>query len=257
LPGVTGTLPPPLRPRKIAGMSVPADLPAAAVQAAARRLAGHLVATPLIGGGVGNADVRWKPELLQPGGSGWFRGYQHFLLRKLGSLPGLVFHGPNPRALAAALAAQFQRVPLTVVVSEALSPELGAALQAAGATLEVTPDPGARGEELRRRHGWPVLPGAEDPDVAAGLATIGIELADALPGACRRVFVPADVALAVAAGLGGGRDVCAVTARTGPSGLRQTVATLHRLLLGDASVATLDAALAAGAGETVAAVLIE
>ncbi|MEQ1634442.1 MAG: hypothetical protein ABL997_18820, partial [Planctomycetota bacterium] len=55
--------------------------PAPTVLAAATRLRGQLVATPVIGGvhlgGDGGVDVRWKAELLQTGGSGWFRGYSH------------------------------------------------------------------------------------------------------------------------------------------------------------------------------------
>lgn len=56
------------------------------IRAAAARLRGHVVATPLIGGlllpGFAHAaDVRIKPELLQPGGSAWYRGYLHLVLR--------------------------------------------------------------------------------------------------------------------------------------------------------------------------------
>lgn len=239
-------------------------LTAASIAAAARRLTGHLIATPLIGGlplcaSLPAADVRWKPELLQPGGSGWFRGYLHFLMRRLGGLPGLVFAGPPARALSAAVAAQHHRLPLGVVLAAAPDDDYGAALRATGAEIAIAADRAAWAGERQRRQGHAVLPGADDPDVAAGLATIGLELAADLPRACRQVYVPAEVAPAIAAGLeaAGGPPVQAVAPGAGPPELRRAVALHHRLLLGVDSAMVLGAAMLAGAGDPVGAVALE
>src|SRR5215831_8268041 len=102
------------------------SITAATLAAAAERLRGHVVATPLIGTpwlpGASLPDVRWKPELLQPGGSLWWRGYQHFLLRQLGRCAGLVYAGPPARLLAAALAAMQHRLPLRALLVEDYPP---------------------------------------------------------------------------------------------------------------------------------------
>src|SRR5262245_18243381 len=98
------------------------SITAASLAAAAARLRGHVVATPLIGTpwlpGASLPDVRWKPELLQPGGSAWVRGYQHFLLRQMGRCAGLVYAGPSARLLAAALAAMQHRLPLHAMLPD-------------------------------------------------------------------------------------------------------------------------------------------
>lgn len=239
-------------------------LPAAGIEAAARRLQGHLVAAPLIGGlprlpGLPDVDVRWKPELLQPGGSGWYRGYLHFLQRRLGALPGLVFAGPTRRALAASLAAQQLRVPLVVALSAAPPEDLGVALAAAGAELEVAADPARLAEERRRRLGHGLMPTADDPDVAAGLATIGLELAAGLPRSCRSVFVPADCAAAIAAGLEAahGPPVHEVADGVVHAALPRWLELHHRLQPDAAGLVVLQAALAAPPGDCVAAVLME
>jgi threonine dehydratase len=175
------------------------------VLAAANRLRGHLVQTPMLGGvaaGVtSSCDVRWKADLLQPGGSSRFRGYLHLLQRKLGSLPGLSYCGPLRHALAAAAAARLHRLPMQVFCSVEPEPSLRHALGTLDAAVAPVADPLQQAALLQRRAGWLPLPDVEHPDVLAGVATVGFEMAQALPADCAEVFAPCDLRGAVEAGL--------------------------------------------------------
>ena len=241
---------------KIARMSA---LSAASVAAAAQRLAGHLVATPLIGTpwlGSGSTwpDVRWKPDLLQPGGSAWFRGYQHFLLRQLGRCAGLVWHGPATHLLAVALAAHQHRLALHAWCEEPLPDGLQALLppevtlhQAGGATAAA-----AKARQL----GYTPIP-ADHPEVQAGLSTIGWELAPNLPHGCRRVFAPSSLVAAVAAGLALAGRPMEVLAGAGPilPALRDALWHGHGVQASDEALAVLSTALAEPVGSCAGAVL--
>src|SRR5262245_53297044 len=170
------------------------------VRAAAARLRGQLVQSPTIGSTsswAGSADVRWKADFVQAGGSGWFRGFQHWLLRRLGTLPGVSFVGPTQRLLAAALAAQLHRQPFTAFVVRPLPAGLAAAVAAAGGKVEETADPEGAATQWQQRSGTVRLPFAEQAEVAAGLATAALELAGALPADCAVVHAVTEVAAAV------------------------------------------------------------
>lgn len=235
------------------------------IRAAAKRLRGHVVATPLIGVAwpVGAAlDVRCKPELLQPGGSGWYRGYLHWLLRSLGSLPGVVFDGPTPRLRAAALAARQHRLPLSVLVPEEPAASLSRWLSGAAVEVEVCAEPAARAEELRGSRGFQPFPGIEVADVAAGLATIGLELAEELPAECLAVYAPAAVADPVRAGLlAAGRDLPVRACEADETAERQELAEVllggHGLSPSATGLAALAAARAEAGPDPVAALLLE
>lgn len=237
------------------------------IRAAAMRLRGHVVATPLIGiawptGPVMANDVRCKPELLQPGGSGWYRGYLHWLLRSLGSLPGVLFAGPSRRLLAASLAARQHRLPLTVLLTEEPTVAEQKWLAGAGAEVEVCDEPRARAEELRRSRGLLLFPGADEVDVAAGLATIGLELAEGLPAECVAVHAPGCVAESVGAGLAaGGRDLTVRPCEEQPSAAHEELAEVllggHGLSPSPAGLAVLAAARTEAGEDPIAALLLE
>ncbi len=241
-------------------------IPAAAVEAAAARLRGHVVLTPLIGsvllGGDTRIDLRWKADMLQPGGSGWFRGYLHLLLRSYGALPGLVFAQPTERLLAAAIAAQQHRLPFVAFVGVPVATELQAAVVQVGGSVEVVADPDAAAAQLQRAKGYLPLPGAEHPEVAAGLATAGLELGLGLPADCTTVYAPGSVADSVAAGLaasGRARSVISVGHEAPIAAVGQlcaAVAMAHRLHLSPAGGAVLVAALRHAVGEPVGALVI-
>ena len=237
------------------------------VRAAAARLRGQLVASPTIGSTwpwAGAAEVRWKADLVQPGGSGWFRGFHHWLLRSFGSFPGVSFVGPPPRLLAAALAAQLHRLPFTAFVVQPLPGPLASAISAAGGSVDQAGDPEQAAAELQQRTGTARLPLAEHAVVAAGLATAGLELAAALPADCAVAYAASDVTAALRAGLAAaGRtlEVIGVDRAASTAAIRDqlvvAVALQHRLQLGAEGAAVLAAAAAHRGGGPVGALVME
>ncbi len=173
------------------------------IKAALQRLQGHLVATPLIGdillpGLQLPADLRLKAECLQTGGSLHYRGVLHYLLRQMGRYKGLVLGGSWRQVIAAARAGHSQRLPMLAAL--AAEPTAGQAqlLQFCGCSYQV----GASLAELRAQSGFQLMPGLEDDDMAAGVATLGLELAGELPLHCEVVMVsPPALAPPLQAGL--------------------------------------------------------
>ena len=232
---------------------------AALVAAAAQRLAGHLVATPLIGTpwlGVGavHADVRWKPEVLQPGGSALFRGYQHFLLRQLGRCAGLVWHGPAAQLLAAALAAHQHRLTLQAFCEEPIADGLRLLLPP---EVTVHAKGGAVAAAAMAQKLGHVLLAPGHPEVLIGIATIGSDLARDLPQSCQRVYADAALVDAIAAGLAAaGRPLPVTFAEAAVlPGLASALWLGHGIHAGDAALRVLSAALAEPAGSCTGAVL--
>lgn len=237
---------------------------AESIRAAAVRLRGHVVATPLIGGlllpGFAHgADVRIKPELLQPGGA-WYRGYLHLVLRAMGRPVGLCWAEGTGNCLAAAAAAAAGRIPLHVFVRSAPGAGRAAALAHLGAVVECVADPLAAARAHGRTTGAMLLPGLEHPDVAAGIATIGLELAAAMPFDAAAVYLSTGLEAAVGAGLAaGGHGAVArpVAAAPGKEALAACLVECHRLHAGPAALAVLGAALRHEAGATVVALLCD
>lgn len=208
------------------------------VEAAARRLRGVLVETPLVGGlllpgrDVG-PGLRVKLECLQHGGSLWFRGAMHALGRQLGAPREAVAAGTFRAVLAGVFAARLQRVPVTAVLDAEPSDEERRLLVAAGTdAIELAAEGGAvgRAEELGRTRGAFVVPGPGDPAHDLGVATLGLELAAEM-GADTDLVVVGPAALADAVGHGlraGGRDL-AVRAAPLP-GDRQALETLRAVV---------------------------
>jgi threonine dehydratase len=222
------------------------------ILAAAERLRGQVVATPLIGGlllgGGVREDLRVKPEVLQPSGSLYFRGAMHWLLRQLGGLKGVVLQGTERAVLAGAVAAALHRLPmLAFTVGE---PQARVWSQLKALRCEVRPRASAdeavrAAAAVRAAQGYALVPGVGQADYAAGLATAGLELAAELPTDTELVVVsPAELAPAVALGLAaGGAEMrvegidehgCAL-----PAELREDAATALRLDLGVPSLAAL------------------
>lgn len=154
----------------------------AMIEAAAQRLRGQLVQTPMIGeplipGRELPPGTRIKAEFLQVGGSALYRGICHYLLRSLGRHKGVVFDLPAGDLLGAALAARQHRLPCAAPGQD-LDADLSGILAAAGMELldaEVELTAFARGR------GYAGFPGIGDPAVQLGLATLGMELAAELP----------------------------------------------------------------------------
>ncbi|MEZ5965864.1 MAG: hypothetical protein R3F56_18660 [Planctomycetota bacterium] len=173
----------------------------AELEAAAARLRGHLVACPVVGDlclpGFAPAEtMRLKLELLQPGGSLWYRGAQHWLMRQFGRRKGLVLHG-SPRQMAAwVAAARGQRMPVVARVGEGQETECRGLL--GGFAVELL----ASERSPAAIAGYASTPDAADVDVALGVASLALELRDELPSDTRALVVcPALLAPAVAAGV--------------------------------------------------------
>ena len=166
------------------------DLPAADIHAAAERLRGQVVHTPVIGDVLlrlkdpagGEALVmscpRLKAECLQTGGTIEYRGGLHFLLRQLGASKGLVIGGRDHRVLGCARAGQSHRLPMVgIVVEPATAPRLDL-IRACGCELEAVPrdELGSRVRDAVAATGFTLMPHAENMDFALGIATAGLEL---------------------------------------------------------------------------------
>lgn len=194
---------------------VPAD-----VLAAADRLRGQVVATPLIGGIVlpGMEHVRIKPEILQPGGSIWFRGYLHWLLRQMGALKGLVVDpalGARP-AFAAVVAAKWLRVPCVVALGAEPDQDSAAPhadLQRWVRAIDLVPSLSKlRAADAARQLGFRLSPSREQPDVQCGIATVGVELAREAPEEVELFGIaPASLDGALHVGLRAGNRAATVT----------------------------------------------
>ncbi|MCA8942092.1 MAG: pyridoxal-phosphate dependent enzyme [Planctomycetes bacterium] len=186
------------------------------IESSLHKLRGHLVATPLVGGlylpGVSiPADLRIKAECLQGPGGIWFRGAMLELSRHFGALKGIVVSDELRPALAAATAARAQRIPCVAVTDSERDAALFGRLGHEFVLITDGTAPNEVAERTRRELGYAIMPGLETDDYAAGIATVGLELAHELPRDTAFVSVsPARLAAPIEAGLAaGGRD-CAV-----------------------------------------------
>lgn len=236
------------------------DLGREHVEAAARRLSGVLVASPLIGdlllpGHARRPGLRVKAECLQPGGSVWFRGAMHALARRLGSVPGVVAAGAFRPVLAGVVAAALQRVPSVAVVPSSVSRRERELLGAAGVGEVVcaadVPAVAERAKEVCRTRGLFAMPEPGDLEHDLGVATLGLELARDLGTDAEVVLVsPGSLSAPVAAGLAaGGRRLEVVGVEPSSrrpevlAALRDAVAAGVRLACDPDGLAALDAAL--------------
>ncbi|GAA1438518.1 threonine/serine dehydratase [Nocardiopsis tropica] len=154
------------------------------VRAAATRLQGHVVRTPLTAGPPG-ADFLLKPESLQPTGAFKIRGATNAvaLLDPGQRRSGVVTHSSGNHGQALALAAVRHGAPCTVVVPEG-SPEVKVdRIRALGARVVMAPprEREAVAGELARSEGLALIPPFDDPDVIAGQGTVGLEILEQSP----------------------------------------------------------------------------
>jgi len=162
------------------------------LEAAARTLAPVAVRTPILPADVLTEQlggpVFIKPEMLQRGGAFKFRGAYNFLSHMDPELrrKGVIAPSSGNHAQAVALAAKLYGVPATVVMPTTVTPakrggaeRLGARVVLAGKT---TADRMSRAEELVREEGLTLVPPYDHPMIIAGQGTVGLEIADDLPG---------------------------------------------------------------------------
>lgn len=167
------------------GLDAQGLVPISEIRAAAGRLAGVAVRTPLLPWGLpgeeGDGEVRLKAESLQHSGSFKLRGAYNYV----SALPdkeveaGLITYSSGNHAQAMALAARLRGVPATVVMpttAPAVKSEgarrLGARIVFEGTTsLERK----ARAEEIQASEGLHMVPPFDHPAIIAGQGTTALE----------------------------------------------------------------------------------
>jgi threo-3-hydroxy-L-aspartate ammonia-lyase len=157
------------------------------IQAAAARLAGVIVSTPLVPFPGAEPRLLLKPECLQPTGSFKLRG----AYTAISALPpdarerGVIAHSSGNHAQAVAYAAAMLGVPATVVVPDNAPEAKLAPARRLGAQIVICePTLAARiaaTEDLISRHGYAFIPPFDHRDVIAGQGTIGLEIAQQCP----------------------------------------------------------------------------
>jgi threonine dehydratase len=154
------------------------------VQAAAERIEGGVVRTPLVP--TLWADRLWlKPENLQVTGAFKIRG----ALNAVGILTpeqrarGIISHSSGNHAQATALAARHYGIKAVAVMPEGSPHVKVERTKALGAEVVIVPprDREPRTRALAEEHGYVVVPPFDHPDVIAGQGTIGLEILADLP----------------------------------------------------------------------------
>ncbi len=163
----------------------------AEIQAAARRIAGHVVETPCpesipLSEATG-MRIACKLEYLQRTGSFKERGARNALelLEAAQRARGVTAASAGNHALGVAYHAQLLRIPATVVMP-AFAPltkvqncrRLGARVLLHGANIS---EAKARADEIAASEGLAYINGFDDPAIIAGQGTIGLEIAEQVP----------------------------------------------------------------------------
>ncbi|MFF3312361.1 threonine/serine dehydratase [Streptomyces sp. NPDC002952] len=172
----------------------PAGLGPADLEAAATRIAPHIVRTPLLRGPATTAHgprLLLKAEHLQSGGSFKTRGAANAVLA-LGA-DRVVTGSSGNHGIALAVLARTLGIRLTVVLAAGASPAKAAAIRALGAeTLQAGGAVAEREERARalaQETGALLIPSSDHPLVVAGQGTAGSELLADAPGT-DTVYVP-------------------------------------------------------------------
>ena len=168
---------------------VTAPLDIADVEAAAERIAGHVVRTPTVPSpGLAahlGVPVTLKLELLQRSGSFKPRGVATKLLglSEAERAAGVATVSGGNHGIALAEVAAAMGVRATVAMAETAPPRSIARIRASGADLRLTPDMGGAFELLAElvAGGMTLVHPFDDPVVVAGQGTVGLELATDAP----------------------------------------------------------------------------
>jgi threonine dehydratase len=163
------------------------------IEAAAARLAGHAVETPLIESPTLNERlgrrVLIKPETLQRVGAFKFRGAYNRLSQLSGDerRRGVVAFSSGNHAQGVALAARLLGMPALIVMPSDAPAVKAEATRGYGAEIRfydrMTESREAIAAELAAERGAVIVPAFDDPDVIAGQGTAGLELVRQAQGA--------------------------------------------------------------------------
>lgn len=155
------------------------------VRAAAERIVGDVLLTPVLGMGPDLPDLRLKAESLQPTGAFKLRGASNAVavLDAAQRRAGVVTHSSGNHAQALASAAAQHGVPCTVVMPETSIQAKVDATRAWGATVELVPaaDRERACSAIAERTGATIVPPYEDVAVIAGQGTVGLEICAQAP----------------------------------------------------------------------------
>ncbi|KRB50616.1 MAG: threonine/serine dehydratase [Pseudomonadota bacterium] len=156
------------------------------IEAAAARLAGHAVETPLIESPALNERlgrrVLIKPETLQRVGAFKFRGAYNRLaqLSPEQAKRGVVAYSSGNHAQGVALAARLLGVPATILMPSDAPAVKIEATRGYGAEVKLydrlTESREALAASVAAERGVVIVPSFDDPDIIAGQGTIGLEL---------------------------------------------------------------------------------
>jgi threonine dehydratase len=162
------------------------------LEAAARGLAGVAVRTPLLPVDALSArfpdGVFVKPEMLQRTGAFKFRGAYTFVssLAAADRARGVIAPSSGNHAQAVAYAARMFGAPCTVVMPTTVTAAKRAGAERYGAEVVLagttTTERIARAEEIAASTGAVVVPPYDHEWIIAGQGTLGLEIADDLPG---------------------------------------------------------------------------
>lgn len=150
------------------------------VHAAADRVHGHVLRTPLTIGPSTERPFLLKPESLQPTGAFKLRGATNAvaLLNTVQRENGVITHSSGNHGLALATAAARQGVSCTVVVPEGAPAVKVDRIQESGARVVTVPpaDRLSTVEEMVERELLAFVPPFDDARVIAGQGTVGLEI---------------------------------------------------------------------------------
>lgn len=166
------------------------------VHAAAQRIAGHVMQTPLLPAVIGGVQVLVKAECLQTGGSFKLRGATNRLLQMSAEehKAGVVAFSSGNHAQGVAVAARRLGIPAVIVMPADAPAVKLEATRSAGAEIvlydrrrESREEIGAR---LAKERNAVLVPSFDDVDVIEGQGTAGVEIAEQLKGMPDKVIVP-------------------------------------------------------------------
>jgi len=158
------------------------------VRAAADRIAGRVVRTPLLPFAAAEAGrPLWlKPESLQPVGAFKLRGAFNAVLARLDEARsrGVVTHSSGNHARAVAWVARELGVHAVIVIPDTAPAVKVSAVRALGAEVVIVTaaERETRALDLASEHGYVMIPPYDDTAVLAGQGTVGLEIAEDLPG---------------------------------------------------------------------------
>ncbi|MFQ5698234.1 MAG: threonine/serine dehydratase [Myxococcota bacterium] len=152
------------------------------IREAQRRIAPHVIRTPVLRHRGRRGELFLKAESLQPTGAFKLRGAFNRMLRLPGGCPGVVAHSSGNHGRAVARAARVLGLHALIVMPSDAPDHKREAARVEGAQIVTvgrdSEERARRAERLARERGWELIPPFDDPDVVAGQGTAALELCE-------------------------------------------------------------------------------